>query len=228
MEKIIIVGLSTNARHAYEFIKNYGLYDVVGFAVNEKYYSATTFKGLPVYKLEELEKHYAKDSVKLFIALLWNHLNADRKNLFEVLSSNGWTFANLISPHAKIRGSIEGSNVWIHDDVIVQNDTVIKDNVAVMAMSLIGGDCIIESHCFLGAKSTVGGGSVVGEQSFIGINCTIFDNIIIGKKCILGACTAVKRNVPDYSLFKTSSDFEIKQFSEAEIENKLIYTMNKR
>ena len=32
MEKLIIVGLSTNARHVFEFVKDYNLYEIVGFA----------------------------------------------------------------------------------------------------------------------------------------------------------------------------------------------------
>lgn len=228
MEKLIIVGTGTNGRHVYEFVKMYKLFDIIGFAVDEKYITEKSFKGLPVYPLEKLNDYVNKNEVKLFVALLWNHLNGDRKYLFERLRSEGYSFANIISPTAIIRGEIKGSNVWVHDNVIIQNDTVIEDNVAIMAMTLIGADSHVYSHCFFGAKSLLGGGSIVGEQTFVGINCIIFDGTIVGKKCILGACTAVKRNVPDFSLYKTSSDMVIKQYGEEEIENKLIYSLNKR
>lgn len=228
MEKLIIVGLSTNARHVYEFVKNYNLFEIIGFAVDKEYRDTETFKDLPVYELETLEDHFDKDDVKLFIALLWNRLNADRRNLFERLTAKGWKLANLISPYSRIRGCIQGSNVWVHDYVVIQNDAVIGDNVAIMAHSIVGADCIIGNHCFLGANCTVGGGSTVGEQCFIGIKCTVFDQTAVGKKCILGACTAVKRNVPDYTLVKTSSDIQIKTYSETEIEEKLLFRKNVR
>lgn len=228
MDKLIIVGTSTNARHVYEFVKYYNLYDVVGFAVNEQYKDKETFKGLPVYSLEKLDEEFGKSEVLLYVALLWNRLNADRKELFNSLKKDGWNFANLISPSAKIRGQINGSNIWIHDDVVIQNDTVINENCAIMAMSLVGANCEISKHCFLGAKSTVGGGTIIGEQTFVGMNCTVFDNTLVGKKCILGACTAVKRNVPDCSVYKTSSNFEIKQYDESVIEEKLLFKKNKR
>ena len=94
-----------------------------------------------------------------------------------------------------------------------------------MAFTLIGAHTEIESHCFFGAKSTIGGGCKIGKQSFIGINSTVFDDTIIGEKCIVGACTAVKRNMPDYSLCKTSStNTEIKQYSEDIIESKLLFS----
>lgn len=228
MEKLVIVGLSTNARHVYEFVKSYDLYEIVGFAVNEQYKTTDTFKGLPVYSLETLDQHVDKNDVKLFVAILWNRLNADRRSLFEMLHEEGWQLANLISPKATIRGTINGVNVWVHDNVVIQNDTIIGNNVAIMAFTLIGADSIVGDHCFFGARSTLGGESRIGEQSFVGMSCVIFDGTTIGKKCILGACTAVKRNVPDYSLYKTSSDMVIKQYSENEIENKLLYSANQR
>ena len=228
MEKLIIVGLSTNARHVFEFVKDNNLFEIIAFAIDKEYRDTDTFRELPVYDLESLENHFDKGSVKLFIALLWNRLNADRRDLFERLSDRGWQFANLISPYARVRGCIKGRNVWVHDYVVIQNDVVIGDDVAIMAQSLVGADCTIGNHCFLGANCTVGGGSTIGEQCFIGIKCTVFDGTIIGKKCILGACTAVKRNVPDYTLFKTSSDIHMKTYSETEIEEKLLFRKNVR
>jgi acetyltransferase-like isoleucine patch superfamily enzyme len=97
-----------------------------------------------------------------------------------------------------------------------------------MGMSLVGANCEISSHCFLGARSTIGGGSRIGEQTFVGMNCTVFDQTTVGRKCILGACTAVKRDVPDFSLYKTSSDIVMMQYSENEIENKLLFKRNVR
>ncbi len=228
LEKLVIVGLSTNARHVFEFVTAYGLYEVIGFTVNKQYMISDSFKNLPIYPLEELEQHIDKNNVKLFVALLWNRLNADRKELFEKLSETGWRFANIISPYSQVRGNIEGTNVWIHDYVVIQNDTTIKNNVAIMGMSLVGANCEISSHCFLGARSTIGGGSRIGEQTFVGMNCTVFDQTTVGRKCILGACTAVKRDVPDFSLYKTSSDIVMMQYSENEIENKLLFKRNVR
>ncbi|MBR0453062.1 MAG: hypothetical protein IIX29_03865 [Bacteroidales bacterium] len=228
MEKLIIVGLSSTARHAFEFIKMYGLYDVIGFAVNEKYKSANVFCDLPVYTLEHL-KEDIDGEFSVFIALLWNHLNKDRRNVYEYCKSEGYKMANLISPHAVIRGELEGDNCWIHDFVVIQNNARIQSNVAMMAYTLIGDSSLVESHCFFGARSLLGGGSRIGEQSFVGLNATIFDDTVIGKKCIIGACTAVKRNMPDFSKYATPSDnIVIKQYSEDEVENKLVFSANKR
>lgn len=228
MEKLIIIGTGVNASHAFNFIKDYGLYDVVGFAVNKEYKKENRYMDLPVYDIESLELQFDKNEIKVFVALLWNRVNAERKKLYEELKDRRFNFANIISPKASIRGNIIGDNCWIHDFCTIQNNAVIGNNVALMAYTLIGMGTIIEDHCFCGAKSTVAGGCKVGEQSFVGINTTIFDGTTVGKKCVLGACTVVKRNIPDYSLYKTSSDIVIKTYDENTIEEKLMFKKNVR
>lgn len=227
-KKLVIVGTSTNAEHVYQLVVQYDLYEVLGFAVDRKYLTSDRFLGLPVYPLEEIEQYVDVNETEFFIALLWNRLNADRRDLYNRLKARGLHFANIISPRASIRGRIEGDNCWIHDFVVIQNDAVIGNNVAIMAQSLIGSHVVIGDHCFLGNKSTVGGGSVIGTQTFVGINCTVFDGTTVGDKCILGACTAVKRNVPNYTVVKTSSEIVMKQLSEEEIESKLLFRKNVR
>ena len=228
-KNLIIIGTSTNARHVYEFVKSYNLYNIVGFAVNEKYKNSDTFLGLPIYSLENLENEYSSSDFVVFIALLWNRLNKDRRELYEYCKNKGYKMANIISPTAIIRSKIDGDNCWIHDYVIIQNNAEIASNNAIMAFTLIGANTKVGPHCFFGARSLLGGGSSVGEQSFIGINSTVFDGTEIGKKCIIGACPAVKRNMPDFSKYITSSEnINIKSYSEEEIENKLLFSKNKR
>lgn len=222
MRKLIVVGISTNARHVYSFVQYHKLFDVIGFAVSRQYKNQDTFFDLPVFALEDIEQYVDVQEVEFFVALLWNRLNADRKYLYNTLKNKNYKLANLISPTAAIRGTLLGDNCWIHDYVVIQNNTTIGSNVAIMAQSIIGANTTVEDHCFFGARSIIGGGSRIGEQSFIGMNCTVFDGTTVGKKCILGACTAIKRNVPDFTLCKTSIEYQMKQYAEDEIENKLL------
>lgn len=228
MKNLIIIGLSSTARHVFSFVNYHHLYNVVGFAVNEKYRDIDTFNGLPVFELETLKQEY-NGEYDVFIAMLWNRLNGDRQRLYDYCKAEGFRMANLISPLAVLRSPIDGDNCWIHDYVVVQNDSIIQSDVAIMSGSLIGANTTIASHCFFGAQSVLGGGSTVGERSFIGIKATVFDNTVIGKMCIIGACSAVKRNMPDFSKWATASDnIVIKQYEESEIEEKLLFSKNKR
>lgn len=228
-EKLLIIGTSTTARHVYDFVTEYDLYEIIGFAVDSEYKETEEFCDLPVYTIEDLDEIVDKDCCKLFVAILWNHLNADRRQLFEKLRRRGYRFANLISPTAKIRGKIEGDNCWIHDYVIIQSEAKVKEDCMLMAFSLVGDYSVLGAHCFMGTKSTLAGKCEVGEQTFIGINCTVFDGTVVGKMCILGACTVVKRNLPDYTIVKSSqNNVSIVQENEENIRNKLVFSKNVR
>lgn len=228
MENLIIVGLSTTAHHVYSFVSYHKLYNVIGFAVNEEYRTVDTFHGLPVYGLESLKNENLGDYY-VFIAMLWNRLNGDRQRLYDYCKAEGLKMANLVSPLAVLRSPLKGDNCWIHDFVVIQNDSILESDVAIMSGSLIGADTQIGAHCFFGAQSVFGGGSSIGERSFVGIKATVFDDTTIGKKCIIGACAAVKRNMPDFSKWATASDnIVIKQYAENEVEEKLMFSKNKR
>lgn len=228
-EELIIIGTSKTAIHVYEFVKYYDLFRVVAFAVDEEYMTGDSFLGLPLYPISELSQIIDPNKVFVFVAMLWNHLNADRRSVYNRVKGMGFKCANLISPTAIIRGNIIGDNCWFHDYTVVQNDAIVESNIMAMAFSLIGAHAHVHSHCFLGAKCTVAGGCTVGEQTFVGINSTVFDDTQIGNKCIIGACTTVKRNMPDNSKWVTASDnFVIKQYDEGVIEDKLISKLNVR
>lgn len=228
-EKLIIFGCNTTAKQVFDFVKQYNLYEIIGFAVDSQYRKNESFCDLQVYDLEELNTIFDITEIKVFVAILWNRLNADRREVYERLKCKGFQFANLVSPLAVVRGKILGDNCWIHDYAIIQSEAEIGEDCMIMAFSLIGAYAKVASHCFMGTKSTVAGECEIGEQTFIGINCTVFDNTKVGKKCILGACTVVKRNVDDYSIVKTAGDNMIVAHSDSKnIESKLLFAQNIR
>ena len=174
-----------------------------------------------VFPLEKLDKFIDKDNDYLFVAILWNRLNADRRLMYERVKSMGYKLANIVSPHARIRGELLGDNCLISDDVIVQERAKLGSNIFVMDNALGGHRSVIENHCFITIKAAVCGAVHIGEQSYIGAHSTIFDSVRIGKKCLIGGATVVKRNVPDFSVVKTPNDtMIIKQYPEDVIESK--------
>lgn len=222
MKNIIIVGTSTTAERILCFVNQYALYNVLGFAVNRIYKDKDSFCGLPVYCIEELDSIIDKNEDFLFVAMQWNNLNADRKKVYMQLKDQGYKFANLISPTALINGNIVGENCWITDNVIIDYGTTISDNVYVKTGAFIAENVKIDKHVFIGAKSLIAGESIIGEQSFIGLSAVVFDKVIVGKRCIVGACTALKRNLNDFSTIKTNMEnYTIKQYTEDVIESKL-------
>lgn len=228
-EKLVIVGVSTTAIQVFDFIKFYDLYEVIGFAVNSAYKKDVEFQGLPVYALETLREDCHDCDYKLFVAVQWNHLNRDRRALYEYCKTHGFEMANVISPTAIVRCPIDKDNLYIDDNVVIMNGVELGNDCYFKASSICGPNVKIGDHCFFGVKSMIGGGSIIGEQSFIGLNATVFDCTIIGRKCLIGACAVVKRNMPDFSKCATSSaNIVIKQYEEDEIEEKLVASKNVR
>lgn len=227
-KNLVIIGVSETSERVLWFCKHYNLFNVVGFAVDKEYIKEKTFHGYPVYDIKELEKYIDKDNDLIFVAILWNHLNADRRMLFERLKTDGWHFANIISPKASVRGDV-GENVWIMDFVVVQEGAKVLNNVIIADNAFVGNCALIQNHCFCGPKSSVLGTVTLGEQSFVGANATIFDKTQIGEKCVIGACTIVKRNVPSFTVIKTETNNNvIKTYPSDIIETKLVSTNNVR
>lgn len=229
MDKIVIIGTSIAASNICKFIEKYKLYEIVGFAVNKEYKNEDTYLDKPVYELEKLDHVIDKSQDYIFVAIQWNRLNADRRKVYEQLKSEGWRFANLVSPLASINGSILGDNCWITDFVCIDTDAIIGNNVFVKVGACVGDHAQVSDHGFIGAKSMIGGGVKIGEQSFIGLGAIVFDDTTVGKKCIVGAATALKRNLPDFCVYKTISDnFVVKEYTEDVIEQKLLFRKNVR
>lgn len=230
MPKLVILGRSETADRLAQFIEHYSLFEIVGYAVNRQYYTIAEFRNRPVWILEELDKHIDFSEVKVITGLFWNHLNADRRKLYELTKSlfPSIKFANVISPTAVIRGSI-GENNWLMDYVIIHEDARVENNCILADYSIVGHKTRLCSHCFVAIRSTLGGTCVIGEQTFVGLSATIFNDTTIGEKCIIGATTAIKRNVPAYSVVKVSSENQItKTIPQEEIENKWVAKRNIR
>lgn len=228
-QKLLIVGTSVTARSIYTYVVDYKLYDLLGFVVDKEYKNCDTYCDMPVYTFDTLPSEFNIEKDFLFIAMEWDRLNATRRKVYLRLKGEGYKLANIISPHAIIHGNILGDNCWITDGVIIENDVKIYEDVMIKSRATIAHLSTVEAHCFVGANSFMAGGVHVGEQSYIGISASIFNSVNIGKKCLVGACTYVKRHLPDYSVIKTKNDeFIIKQYDENEIENKLLASIRIR
>lgn len=226
-QRLFIIGTSSTAVHLYQFVQEYELFDIQGFAVDRDYLTDSQFLGLPVYAIEDLPLVVDKDNDLLYVAIMWNHLNGDRRRMYERLKAQGFHFANVLSPTAKVRGTLQGENCWLHDYVIVQDHAVIGADTMIMAYALIGSYVTMGPHCFCAAKCTIGGKCSIGEQCFIGIGSTVFDERIVGNKCVVGAGVNLNRSLPDFSVSKIAPEsFVSKQYEEEVIESKLMFSKN--
>lgn len=229
MENLVIIGTSETADRVFQFIQRYKLFNVIGFAVDRAYKDTDTFCGCPVWAIEDMDDHIDRDKVLLFVAVFWDRLNSIRRDLYNRLKYLGYRFATIVSPNAIIRSNRIGENCWIMDGVLMQEDSKLGNNVYVADNALVAHKAVIGDHCFLGANSIVMGGVIIGNQTYVGVRATVFDTTRIGQKCVVGACTIIKRNVPDFCVCKTPNDLTvIKQYDESAIETKWLARGNVR
>ena len=114
----MIIGISTTAATILKFVQHYQLYNVLGFAVNKSYLTVDEYSGLPVCPIEELDTIINKENDRIFVAMQWNKLNAERRSVYKRLKCEGWHFANLGSPHAVVNGQLIGDTCWIADNAV--------------------------------------------------------------------------------------------------------------
>lgn len=219
---LCVIGINETAERITQFVERYDLFNIVGYAVDRKYITEKEFHGKPIWAIEELDNYIDREKCLLYIALFWNHLNGDRRRLYERLKQDGWQFAQIISPLASVRGII-GENCWLMDYVVIQEGAVCGNNIIIADFAFIGNCAKVDDHCFLGARATIMGSVSVGKQTFIGVNATVFDFVHIGNKCLVGASTIQKYDMPDFSISKILTDnIVIKNYSEEEIESKWV------
>lgn len=218
-EKLFIIGAGATANNALQFVREYGLFDVAGFAVDAQYKGADTFLGLPLYSIDELDKVVNKREDLLFVAIAWNRLNRDRKEAYERLKAMGYRFANLISPTARVSGRIGGDNCWLNDYATIHNNAAIGANTVLWCYAYVAHDCTVGAHSFFALRASMAGMSHVGEGCFLGINSAVHDGVTVGNRCVIGANVSVEHSIPDFSVCKAARDsIVIQQFKEKTIE----------
>lgn len=221
-QDLCVIGINETAGRITQFVERYNLFNIIGYAVDKKYLTGNEFQGKPVWAIEDLNDVIDRNKCLLYVALFWNHLNGDRRRLYERLKLEGWQFAQIISPLSSVRGSI-GDNCWIMDYVVIQEGAICGNNIIIADFGLVGNGAKIDDHCFLGPKSTIMGSAYVGKQTFIGTNATVFDVVHIGNKCLVGASTIQKYDMPDFSISKILTDnVVVKNYSEEEMESKWV------
>lgn len=227
--KLFIIGLGATAEEIRLFVEKYNLYKIAGFAVNQQYMSDRLFHGYPVFAIEDLDEVVDKKKDLLFVALFWNHLNNDRRRIYEALKKKGYRFATIISPKSDINNSLIGENCWISDYVYIKPNVIIKDNTFINARAIVEINTVVGKHCFIATGSVVGGSCNIEDQCFVGLNATIFDHVVVGHHSIIGAATTVKRNVAPCTVVKASSDtICISEYQINEMYEKLVVQKNIR
>lgn len=200
MDKLLIFGIGAKGEEVLELIREYNLYDVVGFAVDSNYIKGPSFMGLPVFPSETIENHVSKDVLAFVAVSQMYSLNQVRAEKYTFLKEKGFHFANIISPKAIVRTKEIGEGNWIKDYAVVDYGAKVGNNNVIGLSTEIAHFSKIGNHNYLAGKSILAGDAVVGNSNFIGMSSTIFQGIRVGNECLIGSGCYVNSNLPDCSL----------------------------
>lgn len=195
---LILIGDSAFAEIAYEYFTYDSDYEVVAFAVEEKYLKRDSLFGVPVVSFENLTQTHAPAQHSFFAANVYTQKNQLRTRLYLAAKAKGFKPASYISPRAFVwRNAQLGEHCFIFENNVIQPFVTIGDNVVLWSGNHLGHHSTIMDHCFISSHVVVSGFCSIGRNCFMGVNSTVANNIKIGNDCIVGAGALVLSDVED-------------------------------
>ena len=191
-EKIVIFGTNDFAEVLYESIKlNREKIDqeVIGFVIDDEYFSQETFCNQDVYKYSELKQKFSAYDIKILVAIGYSNMNQNRKAIFKKLLQDGWEIASYIDPCSILRtdeqnlgyGNIVLESVNIGVGCKLGNGNIFFPGSQLAHHSTVG------NFNFFAVRSSVAGHVTIGDECFFGNNCCTKDNISIKDQTLIGA-----------------------------------------
>ena len=201
-KKIIIIGLSNNAKLAAFYFHKYTDYKVMGFAVDKKYKTSEDFYNLPVFDLESLLEEYPPSQYDAFVAVGYNEMNAIRENLYLRVKSLGYVLPNYISPKCSFLTEENiGDNNLILEDNTIQPFVKIGSNNVLWSGNHIGHDVTIGDHNFITSHVVISGFTEIKNNCFIGVNATLRDGITIANKTLIAAGAIIMKSTNEEEVY---------------------------
>jgi sugar O-acyltransferase (sialic acid O-acetyltransferase NeuD family) len=201
-KKLVIVGASEIARVALEYFRHDSNYEVVGLAVDRAFITEPSAMGLPLYALEEVERHAPPGECEAFIAIGSSALNRTRIRKYEEMKGKGYALASYVSSRAFVwRNVVLGDNCFILEDNTIQPFVKIGNNVTLWSGNHIGHGSVIRDHVFITSHVVISGLCEIGARSFMGVNSATSEGITIGEDNFVAMGASVARSTePDQLL----------------------------
>lgn len=195
-KKLVIVGAGEFAEIAYEYFSYDSEYEVVAFAVEQRYKNADELRGLSIIKFEDIENVYPPSEHEVFVAITYVQLNRARRRLYNLCKMKGYHCATYISSRAFVWHNVKiGENAFIFENNTIQYNVVIGNNVILWSGNHIGHRTVIEDDCWLTSHDVVSGFCRIGKGTFIGVNATLGDNVALAEDTVFGAASVTVKSL---------------------------------
>lgn len=188
-KKFLIFGDSVLAEVLYETIQqdDSDRYSIVGFVVEDVFFSNANFCGKRVYKYSELKNYFNQSDVEILLAVGYKNMNRFRQKLYLRLKQDGWKIGNYINRHAVVRAQNIGVGNIILDCVNIGIKAVIGNGNIFYPNSLLAHHSTVGDFNFFAISSSIAGYVTIGNNCFFGNNSATKDHICIATKTFIGA-----------------------------------------
>jgi len=193
---LVIFGTGKISEAVSYFFSRDSEYQIIGYVVDDGYFSQEYFLNKPVIKLSKLRSTHPIENTFAFVAIGYHGINELRSQKFNLFKEWGYQLASYKSPAVKTDYDI-GVNSIVMDGAVFQPCVKVKNNVFVWGGAMIGHHAILENHTWLTGGCLIGGSANIGEKSFIGIGASIGHEVNVGEKCMVGAKTLVTNSIDD-------------------------------
>ena len=196
--KYLIIGGGGHARVIIDLIQCVGKKSSTLGIADPNLPIGSRFMDIPVLGGDEVIYDFAATEVELVNGIGSVSTESFRKQVYEKLKSERYTFSTLVHPSAVIAENvILGEGTVVMAGSIIQAGSKIGDNVILNTGCLIDHDCIINDHVHIAPRTTISGGVQIGAGSFIGIGTSISQGIRIGTNTLVGAGSVVIQDLGD-------------------------------
>lgn len=204
-KKLVIFGDSDQAEVAEYLFKHDSDYEPVGFTVDGKYLTKSSFKGLPVVAFEEIEKTFPTGDHSFFAAIGYTNMNHLRTEKYLAGKKKGYRVASYVSSKATTWPDLHhGENCLILELNNIQPFVRIGNNVTLWSGNHIGHHSTISDSCFLTSHVVVSGRVQIGKNCFLGVNSTVRDKVSIGHECLVAAGSLIVKDTDPRGIYMGS------------------------
>jgi len=193
--KTIIYGNGSIAKLLFSYARH--SMKIAGFTVDDACIvdKADTYLNLPIIPFSQLEKKFDPASHNMIIAIGFIEMNALRSRKYLEAKKMGYSFTSFVHP-----------SVFMHDDVIIEENCVILDHVSIhpgcrieagtfiSSNVNIGHDCIVKKSNWINSGVSIAGGCNIGEGCFFGVNSSATQGLHIGAHNFIAANTLINKN----------------------------------
>jgi len=203
MAQVIIFGVKDLAELAHYYLLTDSEHKVVAFSVNKEYLpKGNTFKGLPVFAFEEIEKKLPPTDYSFFAPMTHRGMNKERERIYNEIKNKGYSLINYISSRATIFDNlIAGENCFILEANIIQPFVNIGSNTVLWSGNHIGHHSRIGDHVFITSHVVISGNCIIEPYCFIGVNSALKENTTLEEATFVAMSTSITKSTEPYSVY---------------------------